>query len=246
MYSEAKFFPAGDKGLIMEFGNSINKEINEKIRSMVLALDRKKLPGIQELVPTYRSLMIFYDPFIWKYANLIISLKKIEMNLSSLKLPNPKITLIPVVYGGEFGPDLTFVCENADLSREEVIKIHTGKEYLIYMLGFTPGFPYLGGMDERIATPRLQNPRSKIPAGSVGIAGSQTGVYPIESPGGWQLIGRTPVKLYDPLREKPVLLMAGDYVQFYEISAEEYYTIKEKVEKDLYQVETKELVIKEV
>lgn len=246
MYKKALFFPAGDKSLVIEFGNSISKEINLKIRNMVLALEKTNLPGIQEIIPTYRSILLIYDPLVWYYPKLISSLKKIESELTSLELPKPKVTLIPVVYGGEYGPDLPFVCEHNGLSQEEVINIHTGTDYLIYMLGFTPGFTYLGGMDERIATPRLKTPRVKIPAGSVGIAGSQTGIYPIDSPGGWRLIGKTPVKLFDPLRETPVLLSAGDYVRFYKISPEEYQEIAEKVEKGEYQIETREYLEQEV
>ncbi|MFZ5627291.1 MAG: 5-oxoprolinase subunit PxpB [Bacillota bacterium] len=246
MYDKARFLPAGDKGVVVEFGNSISKEINKKIRSLMLAIEQAELPGIMELIPTYRSLLVLYDPLTWKYSDLILQLEKIEANLGSLKLPEPQVTLLPVVYGGEYGPDLNFVSEHAKLTPEEVIKIHTGTDYLIYMLGFTPGFPYLGGMDERIATPRLQTPRTKIPAGSVGIAGSQTGVYPIESPGGWQIIGRTPVKFFDPAREKPVLLQAGNYVRFYQITSEEYQEIAQLVEKGLYIVKSENYSEKEV
>ncbi|NLW25365.1 MAG: 5-oxoprolinase subunit PxpB [Clostridia bacterium] len=246
MYKKALYLPAGDKSLVIEFGNTISKEINLKIRNMILALERANLPGILELVPTYRSILLIYDPLVWIYPSLISSLKKIETELTSLELPKPRVNLIPVVYGGEYGPDLPFVCEHNGLTQEEVIKIHTGTDYLIYMLGFTPGFTYLGGMDERIATPRLKTPRVKIPAGSVGIAGSQTGIYPIDSPGGWQLIGRTPVKLFDPYREKPVLLSAGDYVRFYEITPQEYEEIAKKAEAGNYQVETREYSVGEV
>ncbi|GAW27611.1 MULTISPECIES: 5-oxoprolinase subunit PxpB [unclassified Carboxydocella] len=246
MYDKARFLPAGDKGVVVEFGNSISKEINKKIRSLMLAIEQAELPGIMELIPTYRSLLVLYEPLAWKYGDLILQLEKIEANLGSLKLPEPQVILLPVVYGGEYGPDLNFVSEHAKLTPEEVIKIHTGTDYLIYMLGFTPGFPYLGGMDERIATPRLQTPRTKIPAGSVGIAGSQTGVYPIESPGGWQIIGRTPVKLFDPAREKPVLLQAGNYVRFYQITPEEYQEIAQLVEKGQYIVKSENYSEKEV
>ena len=129
---------------------------------------------------------------------------------------------IPVLYGGEMGPDLEFVAQHAGKTPEEVVGIHTSADYLIYMLGFTPGFAYLGGMSGEIAAPRLETPRVKIPAGSVGIAGSQTGVYPIDSPGGWQLIGRTPVRMYDPEREPPILPQAGQYIRFYPIDRAEF------------------------
>ncbi len=240
MYKKAKYLAAGDKGMVIEFGNSISKEINRKLRSMVLALENSDTPGIIEVVPTYRSLLITYDPLVWKFAELAAHLEELENKLASLTIPNPRIILLPVVYGGEYGPDLPFVCEHSGLTQAEVIKIHTGTNYLIYMLGFTPGFPYLGGMDQRIATPRLKNPRTKIPGGSVGIAGSQTGVYPLESPGGWQLIGRTPLRLFDPEQHQPALLQAGDYVRFYQVTEEEYQTLLQQVKEGTYTVETRE------
>ena len=129
---------------------------------------------------------------------------------------------IPVCYGGSYGEDLKDVAAHAGLTEEEVIKLHSSVDYNIYMLGFLPGFPYLGGLDPKLFTPRLDNPRTKIPEGSVGIGGEQTGIYPLESPGGWRLIGRTPLKLYDPDREQPFLYQAGDYIRFVPITAEEY------------------------
>lgn len=146
-----------------------------------------------------------------------------------------KIYEIPVCYGGEFGPDLDNIAQHAGLSPEEVIQIHSSRDYLIYMLGFLPGFCYLGGLDERIHTPRLANPRLKISAGSVGIGGSQTGIYPLDSPGGWQLMGMTPVKTYDPQREVPILVEAGNYIRFIPIDKDEFYRIKELVQSGQYQ-----------
>jgi len=236
MYARAKYLPAGDKGLVVEFGNSISKDINIKVRSFALAIDNAGIPGLLEYIPSYRSLLIIYDPLTWEFKLLVNRLKQLEDNLSMMQFPNPQIYCLPVAYGGEYGPDLYFICEHTGLKKEDVIKIHSGVDYLIYMLGFTPGFPYLGGMDERIAAPRLNSPRGKISAGSVGIAGSQTGIYPIESPGGWRIIGRTPVKLFDPDNERPVLLNAGDYVRFYPVSVDEYYQIARAVEKGEYNV----------
>ena len=145
---------------------------------------------------------------------------------------------IPVLYGGEYGPDLNYVAEYNHLTPEEVVRIHTSAEYLIYMLGFTPGFSYMGGMDERIATPRLESPRVLIPAGSVGIAGKQTGIYPIDSPGGWQLIGRTPVKLYDAHRDNPILLDAGLHVKFIPVDKSEFQRIESRIEQGRYHCHT--------
>nr|WP_010647976.1 5-oxoprolinase subunit PxpB [Oceanobacillus massiliensis] len=144
------------------------------------------------------------------------------------------IVHIPVLYGGESGPELTAVASLNGMTEEEVIAIHSGTDYLIYMMGFIPGFPYLGGMSKRIAAPRLSKPRSEIPAGSVGIAGEQTGIYPLKSPGGWQIIGQTPVKTYDAARQPPILLQAGNYIRFNAIDAEEFESIQAEVEAGNY------------
>ena len=235
MYEKTKYLTAGDKALNMEFGNSISEEINNKIRSMTEAIGRIDIKGIVELVPTYRSLMIHYDPFKTSYQELEERLRELENNLENIELPAPEVIEIPTLYGGDYGPDIENVSKHNNLSIEEVIDIHTSNEYLIYMLGFTPGFPYLGGMDTRIATPRLGTPRTKISGGSVGIAGSQTGIYPIDSPGGWQLIGNTPLPLYDPQRDNPILLKSGNYIKFKSIDEKEYIEIKEKLKNNTYQ-----------
>lgn len=216
--ADVKFLLTGDTSLSVEFGNEISTEINAKIRAFNIALENSKIPGIVETVPTYRSLMVHYDPSVIRYEPLVKRMKGLLGQLDKIQIPPSDVLEIPVLYGGEAGPDLDFVAEHAGKTPEEVIKIHTSTEYLIYMLGFTPGFTYLGGMDESIATPRLKQPRVKIPAGSVGIAGSQTGVYPIDSPGGWQLIGLTPVRMYDPDRAEPILPKAGEYIKFYSIT----------------------------
>ena len=234
MYIDIKFIPAGDKSVVMEFGNSIKPEINAKIRNMVMAIDKSRITGISEIVPTYRSILIIYNPLLIEYYDLIESLKEIANNLGEETNSEARIVELPTVYGGEYGPDIEFVAEHNNITVDEVIKIHSSTDYLLYMLGFTPGFGYLGGMSKDIETPRLQVPRTKIPAGSTGIAGSQTGIYPIDSPGGWQLIGRTPVKLYNPLGTPPILLNAGDYVRFVPISEEEYLSIQEQIKEGKY------------
>lgn len=234
MYERVKFMPAGDSSLVMEFGNSISPLINAKIRNMVKAIDNSHVDGVLELIPTYRSIQIFYNPLLINYDTLVDKLSDMENSLSHGEDDSYRVVEVPTVYGGEFGPDIEFVAEHNGLDIDEVIKIHSSRDYLIYMLGFTPGFSYLGGMDEQIATPRLESPRTKIPAGSTGIAGSQTGIYPIDSPGGWQLIGRTPVNLYNPNQDPPVLLKAGDYVRFIPIDESEFNRIKELVSKNEY------------
>lgn len=223
---EIKYLLAGDKSIVVEFGDIIDEEINRKVINLMKNIEESNLiESIYEMIPTYRSLMINYNPLKITFNNLINSVKEIESNLKISDKGEKKVVKIPVLYGEDFGPDIETVAKHNDLTIEEVIKIHSEEEYLVYMLGFTPGFTYLGGMNKKLETPRLSNPRVKIPEGSVGIAGKQTGVYPIDSPGGWQLIGRTPIKLYDPKRENPILLSAGDYVKFFPITKEEFKKI---------------------
>lgn len=236
LHEKAIFYPAGDRSIVMEFGDSIDPVINARIRSMTHAMERSEDLMFQEIIPTYRSIQIFYSPLDIDVSELMEKLQLIEQGLPEDTGADYRIVEIPTIYGGEYGPDLEYVAEHNGLSPEEVIKIHTHTDYLLYMLGFTPGFSYLGGMSDAIATPRLQQPRVKIPAGSVGIAGAQTGVYPIDSPGGWQLIGRTPLRMYDPLADIPVLLKAGDYVRFKVIQQAEYDDISRAVDEGTYRV----------
>lgn len=235
MYQAVKYLPFGDKGIIIEFGDQISPEISRKVRGMSIAVEQSGLEGIISLNPTYRSLLLEYSPAVIRFAELVEQLRGLEGRLTEMELPTPDLFLVPTLYGGEYGPDIQTVMETNSLSEEEVISIHCGVDYLVYMLGFTPGFSYLGGMDDRIVTPRLKVPRTKIPGGSVGIAGAQTGFYSIDSPGGWQLIGRTPIKIYDPYREKPILHRAGDYVRFAPITQEEYDDIAARVEAGTYE-----------
>ena len=236
--NNVRFLLTGDTSLSVEFGDVINEAINHDIRAYKIALEKAGIPGIVETVPTYRSLMVHYDPSVIPYAQIRMKLEQLLDEMGEIEIPPSPVLEIPVLYGGEMGPDLPFVAENAGMSEEEVVKIHSSAEYLIYMLGFTPGFTYLGGMSEKIAAPRLKAPRVKIPAGSVGIAGTQTGVYPIDSPGGWQLIGRTPVKMYDPERETPILPEAGQYIQFFPVTQEEYDRILQDIQARTYVVKT--------
>jgi inhibitor of KinA len=220
--AEVRFLNTGDTSICVEFGNEISTEINAKIRAFNILIGESKIPGIVETVPTYRSIMVHYDPGVITHREIEKRLRALIGRMDTVVIPPSSVLEIPVLYGGEMGPDLPFVAEHAGITPEEVIRLHTEPEYLIYMLGFTPGFTYLGGLNPKIETPRLKTPRVKIPAGSVGIAGKQTGVYPIDSPGGWQLIGRTPVRMYDPNREKPILPEAGQYIRFRSIDRAEY------------------------
>jgi len=231
-----KILTAGDASLLVEFGKEINPEINRKIAATVQLMREQHIEGVVDVIPSFCALLINYDPRVIGYEEIkgrIRDLLKLEIKAGAER---KKIFEIPVCYGGDFGPDIQTIAEHAGLTEQEVIDIHSSRDYLIYMLGFLPGFCYLGGLDERIFTPRLASPRIKIDAGSVGIGGSQTGIYPLDSPGGWQLMGKTPVKTYDPDREIPILVEAGDYIRFVPIDEEEFYRIKELVDKNEYQV----------
>lgn len=233
--SDVRYLVSGDCGVSVEFGNEISPEINKKIRAFKIAIEKSGIDGIVETIPTYRSLLIQYRPEIIRFKELTEHFEGLMGSLANIEIPPPGVIEIPVFYGGEMGPDIENVAEHNHKTVEEVIQIHTSEEYLIYMLGFIAGFPYLGGMSKEIATPRLKNPRVKIDGGSVGIAGEQTGIYPVDSPGGWQLIGRTPLKLYDSEREKPILLEAGQYIKFKAITEDEYNEILKEAADNTYQ-----------
>jgi KipI family sensor histidine kinase inhibitor len=229
-YMATRFLPFGDAALVVEFGDLISLEINAKVIALNEAVQKAQLKGVEELVPTYRSLLIRYNPLKTSYEQLVFCIKDVEKTLkeSSAELKGRKTT-IPVVYGSEYGPDLANVAQSHRLSEKQVIKLHSEREYRVYMIGFVAGFPYLGEVPDEIATPRLETPRLKVPAGSVGIAEKQTGIYPCEAPGGWQIIGRTPIKLFNLLRQPPALLTPGDIVRFKPIPEEEFKTIEKAV-----------------
>lgn len=225
---------AGDSALNVTFADSISAETSTLIRQASESLSADLPTGVIELIPTFCSLMVCYDPLIIGYEELSALLQH-RLRFIGGKLSNVRhIVHIPVCYGGSFGPDIQTVADHANLSVEEVIKLHTSRDYLIDMLGFLPGFAYLGGLDERLHTPRLATPRTRIEAGSVGIGGAQTGVYPLPSPGGWQIIGRTPLKPYDPTREKPILYEAGEYLRFVPITPREYAAIESQLKAGSY------------
>lgn len=230
MIQSITYAPVGDSAVTAVFGTTIAIDINQQIRRTMQLLTATAPAGIEELIPTYCSLLVIYDPLILSYDQVC------ELIATAAATPDAttterqvRVIEIPTLYGGDYGPDLEFVSQHAGLSPDEVIKRHSRPDYPVYMLGFIPGFAYLGGMDETIATPRLSSPRTHVPKGSVGIANTQTGVYPTVSPGGWQLIGRTPIELYDEKKAHPALLQAGDYVHYKPITEEEYLTIQSNV-----------------
>jgi len=226
----------GEQALVVEFGSEIDPETNARVHHLARLLNEAIPQRILELVPTYRSLMIHFDPLAVSRNQLREEVARLVPGVEAIDAADDRrrIVTIPVCYGGEFGPDLEFVALHHKLSADEVVRIHTAAPLLIYMLGFTPGFPYLGGIPERIAAPRLDEPRLKVPAGSVGIAGTQTGIYPVESPGGWRLIGRTPLQVFNPVAEPPFLFAAGDSLQFSAVQRDEFDAIKQQVESGRY------------
>lgn len=222
-------YQISETSVLIEFGNEINPETNKKIRILCEYLENNPFHGLVEYIPYFTSVSIIYDPL--KINPFEKVREKLESILSSLDFSSEyeeHIVEIPVCYGNEYGPDIEYVAEVNNISVNEVIDIHSKGKYLVYMIGFAPGFPYLGGMSEKIATPRRKTPRTAVPKGSVGIAGMQTGVYPLETPGGWQIIGRTPIKLFDAESKEKTLLKCGDIIKFYPISCEEYLKLKEK------------------
>jgi KipI family sensor histidine kinase inhibitor len=230
LYSSIRYMPFGDTALVVELGDAISLEVNSKVLALNEAVLKAKIEGIEEIVTTYRSLLIRYNPLKTTYEQLAFYIKDIAQVLEkkSVEIEGKKI-IVPVAYGGEYGPDLSYVAKHHGLSEGQVVKLHSGREYRVYMIGFVAGFPYLGEVPDEIATPRLETPRLKVPAGSVGIAEKQTGIYPCEAPGGWRVIGRTPVKLFDPQQEPPALIKPGDRVKFKPISKKEFEIIGKAV-----------------
>jgi len=208
---------AGDSALFVEFEERIDVRVNARAIALADAVQAAAIPGVRDVVPTYRSVAVYFDPLRTDYEALLARIDR------ELKQPSTAPTAarapirIPVCYGGDLGPDLAAVAAFASMSESDVVRVHTSGTYRVFMLGFVAGFAYMGTVDARIAMPRRSTPRVRVPLGTVGIAGVQTGIYPAETPGGWQLIGRTPIKPFDPNRAEPFLMRAGDSVQFYAI-----------------------------
>jgi len=223
-------FPLGDNAILIDFGNELNESINQKLLAIFRKIKEQNIPGVLDVVPAYSSLTIHYDVMkIFEKAKgravfdfITDRVKKIVEDDTEITFEENRKISIPVCYDEEFGIDLSYLADEKNLSVEEVIQLHIDKAYRVYMIGFLPGFAYMGEVDQKIQIPRKENPRTQIEAGSVGIAGGQTGIYPLQSPGGWQIIGRTPLQLFNKEKTEPVLLQPGDQIKFYPISKHEF------------------------
>ena len=234
MLRAPRLLPAGDSAIVVEYGDGIDASANARVRLLQGALDAGAHDGIVETVPTYRSLIVHYDSLVLSREALEALIASAARGLPAEIAERVRTVEIPVLYGGEAGPDLADVAAVAGVDEQTVVDLHAGGDYAVFMLGFMPGFPYLGGLPARIATPRLATPRTRVPAGSVGIAGAQTGIYPSASPGGWRLIGRTPVRLFDPGQSPPALLEAGDHVRFVPVARSDFDAIAREVDAGAY------------
>jgi len=229
-----RFSPLGDRAVLITLGDSIDEATHRRVRAVTARIDAEPPLGFVDRVPAFASLVVHYEPLLIHAADsgsphdaFVAALQHLLADVRDDALPPPRTVEVPVCYGGELGPDLEDVARQHGIDANEVIDIHASGDYLVYMVGFMPGFAYLGGLSSRIATPRRQTPRTTVPAGSVGIGGEQTGVYPLVSPGGWNLIGRTPLRIFDIGRIEPALLVTGDRVRFVPISFSEFATWSE-------------------
>lgn len=240
-----RLLPMGEAGIVVELGDAIDPALNARVQWLARAVAERLARDVVEVVPTYRSLLVVCDPLRAPRARLAAALRALATELPPDAAPEEagRLIRLPACYGGAFGPDLEEVARRAGVSPADAVELHSSATYLVCMLGFTPGFPYLGGMPARLATPRLETPRTRIPAGSIGIGGAQTGIYPVESPGGWQLIGRTPIALFDASRQPPVFIEAGDYLRFVPIGVDEYHAIAGAVARGIYQVRLRDMQV---
>jgi KipI family sensor histidine kinase inhibitor len=206
--------PLGDSALLVHFGDDIDLATNLRVHALDARLQQNHPHGVIETVPAYATLLVHYDPLLLTCAQVTDWLRAEIARTEEAASRKPRRLEVPVRYGGEDGPDLPFVASFHHVTAAEIIRLHIGRDYTVFMMGFTPGFPYMGKLDDAIATPRLDTPRTRVRAGSVGIAGAQTGIYPIDSPGGWRLIGRTSLRLFDFAADEPFLFAPGDTVRF--------------------------------
>lgn len=231
-----RLFPAGDCAILVELDETISVEVNRQVRALEYLLIQKRLAGIVETVPSFRSLLVYYDPRLIRYAALGATLTELARQAAVDTLPAGRRVELPCCYEDpELGFELSAAAKRIGLSTDALVRLHSSDEYLVYFLGFAPGQPYMTGMSERVAIPRLSTPRTKTPAGSIGIGGAQCCIYSVESPGGFWVLGRTPVRIYDPTASEPILLRAGDMVRFRRIDRAEYDDVAEQVLHHVYQ-----------
>ncbi|WP_188207494.1 5-oxoprolinase subunit PxpB [Alkalibacillus aidingensis] len=221
-------YPVGDQVAVVQFGEDISKDTHEQVMLFEKLIRNSSIKGLVDIIPTYHSVAVYYNWRVLQFDHVRALLEEMLAETENSKTSMSKRTVtIPVCYDEQYGPDLDHLQQYHQISKKDIIRLHTEQIYLVYMIGFLPGFPYLGGLNKRLDTPRLETPRATVPSGSVGIAGNQTGIYPLESPGGWNLIGRTPVSLFDPEQDEPTLLKMGDLLRFQSISGEEYREIEQ-------------------
>jgi inhibitor of KinA len=221
-----QFQPASDRSLLVSFGQQVTLDAHQRLRKLLRLFELKPVPGIRNLHPAYCSLLVDFDPQKLRHAELEAILRSYLGRVGTVQLPNPQQLEIPTCYGGEFGPDLDDVAALRGMTPAQAIELHASVTYVVYFLGFVPGFAYLGELPEALATPRLPSPRRSTPPGSVGIAGNQTGVYPFAVPGGWRLIGRTPIAMFRPDRKNMSFLSIGDRVRFAPISVARFAALE--------------------
>ena len=214
MNLKSKIVPLGDSAMLVQLGDEIDLTINQRVHTLSNLITVSSINGIIETVPAYATLLMHYDPLVLSFTQIKNHLRAIIAQTRENENRKPRLVEVPVRYGGEYGIDLESVASHLHLSVDDVIRIHSEKTYTVYMMGFTPGYPYMGKLADALIVPRLEAPRTHVPAGTVAIAGSQTGIYSIESPGGWNLIGWTPLKLFDPNTDSPFLFAPGDEVKF--------------------------------
>ncbi len=234
IWPEPRLLPCGDGAVSVELGDEVNRELNARVLALEYLLRQRGLPGVGETVPSYRALLVYYDPLVIGYEAFATTLRELCAQARPEVLPPARTVELPCCYEGELGFELAAAAEKLGLAPAELVRLHAGADYYTYFVGFTPGLPYMTGMPDRLTIPRLQNPRTKTPPGSVSIGGIQCCIYPIESPGGFWVLGRTPVRLYDPDAPDPILLRAGDHVRFRAIDRAEYDAIAAQVEAGTY------------
>jgi len=234
IWAEPRLLPCGDCAVSVELGDEVDRELNARVLALEYLLQQRGLPGVGETVPSYRALLVYYDPLVLDYDTLGRTLRELVAAARPEVLPPARTVDLPCCYEGELGFELEAAAQKLDLDPAEVVRLHAGADYYVYFVGFTPGLPYMTGMPDRLTIPRLQNPRTKTPPGSVSIGGIQCCIYSVESPGGFWVLGRTPVRMYDPQAADPILLRAGDHVRFQAIGRAEYDAIAALVEAGRY------------